>query len=436
MLLYNLLLNILAIVLIPWYLLRVLLYRQRLRRGVLQRFGFFSARKRNLLANLPPERVLIHAVSVGETRAALPLIKEIFSRTSMRILVSNVTETGNTIARTLDEVDQCLYIPFDFRFAVCRFLDQVKPQKIIIVETEIWPNLIFEAHKRGIPVYIINARISDRSFRRYHRLRWFFGPVLQRVQYIFAQSRKDRLRLIDMGAVRQRVDVAGNIKFDQALADATDIELDHLYEEFRIPREGVKVISWGSLHADEDQVAIRTHQRLLDAGEPVIGIIAPRHPEREDQLAQHLTAAGISFTRRTDLPTRKRRFKPGEVLLVNTIGELLKVYRLSHAVVVGGSFDSTGGHNILEACSLGKPVVYGPNMANFRDIARIVRDWEAGCWVNDEQNLYESLDGIISNPALAQQMGQQGRALLARHRGALQHCFKRIFQDPGNSSED
>ncbi len=426
MILYNILLTILFPLAVPYFIIRSLFLRRSMRRSFLQRFGLFSGRKRGILKSMGP-KVLIHAVSVGETRAAIPLLKRIAADSDYKIVITNVTDTGHLIAQTIDQVALTLYMPFDFPFSVRWFLQTVRPEKLIIVETEIWPNLITEAHRIGIPVVIVNGRISDRSYKRYLQWSWFFGPLLQKTK-IFAQTAEDKERFIAIGADPDSVAVAGNFKFDLAVSDEEEHRLEYIHDEFKLPEDPIPIFCAGSIHPDEFACMIELHRNLLAEGNSVISIFAPRHPEKVPLLADAVQAAGFHTALRTELPSRKKRLKSGDVLIVDTIGELLKIYSIADVVFVGGSFGATGGHNILEACSVGKPVVYGPNMVNFREIARIVKEWEAGCWVTTQVELLESVKGILCNEALATHMGTQGKALLKKNHGAVDMVFAHVFQ--------
>ncbi|ADU65589.1 3-deoxy-D-manno-octulosonic acid transferase [Desulfurispirillum indicum] len=431
MFLYNILLHLLGLVLAPVHLVKIFFARSRIQKGTLQRLGFFRRKNRILLQNLE-KTVLIHAASVGETRAAIPLIKKIYSDSDgYHLILSNVTDTGNLIGQTIDQVYHCLYLPFDFPFAVRRFLRVVRPCKIIIIETEIWPNFIREATRMGIPVYIANGRISEKSFGRYRALRWFFGPILRQVQRIFARTDEDKRRFLEIGVNASQVEVAGNVKFDLAMHDQEESEwVENFRDDLKLPDpDEVDVLCFGSIHPSEDEMVLQTHKRLLDEGQEIVSILAPRHIERQKQLLERIEESGFKGYLRTELPTKKKRLKSGDILVLNTIGELIKAYAVSNVVFVGGSFDQkVQGHNILEACGVGKPVIFGPYMDNFTEIAVVVRQWEAGNWIMDQEELFDSINGLLTNPALARHMGDQARALLRKNQGAVDRIFAAVFR--------
>ncbi|MBB5022685.1 3-deoxy-D-manno-octulosonic acid transferase [Desulfurispira natronophila] len=436
---YNIVIHLVALLLTPLFLLRFTFFRKRIQKGTAQRAGFFSSKQKMLLQQMQSP-VLIHAASVGETRAAAPLIKKIYTDTDgHEIILSNLTDTGHLIGQTFDQVHYCLYFPFDLPFAVRSFLRTVRPRYIIIIETEIWPNFIREAARMGIPVYIANGRLSERSIQRYRAFRWLFAPVLQQINFIFARTEEDRQRFLELGADPQRVRLTGNIKFDAAIHDMEDSQwLSSFREELRLPTDSeTRIVCFGSIHPGEDDLVLEVHRRLLEEGHKVVSILAPRHVEREQQVVERVKHKGFRAALRTEVPTQKRRLRSGDILVLNTIGELVRAYAVSHVVFVGGSFISGGqGHNILEACGVGKPVIYGPHMASFSEIAAVVHQWEAGNWVHDENEFFDSINGLLTNPALVQHMSDQAKALLRKNQGAVEAIFSKIFREEEDDTEN
>jgi 3-deoxy-D-manno-octulosonic-acid transferase len=359
-------------------------------------------------------------VSVGETIAVKPLLKALkaaFPET--RIVLSNGTETGRSIAVKIAEVDRVIYFPFDYRFAVTRVLTRVRPSLVVVVETEIWPNFLRAARKMGIPALLVNGRISDRSFGRYLKLRWFFRPVLANVAAFCMQTAEDARRVVAIGAEEARVHVARNLKYDIPVAAPSAGKKSELRADCKIP-EGVMVVTAGSTHAGEEEMVAAAYVRLLAEGLDCFLVLAPRHPERAGEVAEILGKAGLPSTRRSALDRREGEFRSGEVLLVDTVGELMRFYALADAVFVGGSLVATGGHNILEPASLGVPVMFGPHMHNFREAAEIILASGGGIQVRDGEELAVSLKVLLDDEAKRRVMGESGVRLFLANSGAAE----------------
>jgi 3-deoxy-D-manno-octulosonic-acid transferase len=422
-LLYDAILFLAALFLVPYYLLRGAT-RGKVRRGLGQRLGLFAPAQLQVLRGR--EVIWIHAVSVGETRAAIPLIKALHKTyPDYALLLTNVTETGHDIARDLAELDLCLFFPFDFSFVIRRVLTKIDPRLIVIVETEIWPNLIRFARQRNIPVVLVNGRISDRSFPRYMFGRYLLRPILQQFNALGMQTELDAERIRAMGALPEQVVVTGNLKFDlQASLPGKD-ELDQLRVDFCID-EQIPVWVAGSTHAGEEQIIVDTYQRLIDQGRRLVLVLVPRHPERCKSVAEMLQAKGLPMVMRSVIDQRSELLRPGEILLVDTVGEMLKLYALSDIVFVGGSLRNVGGHNILEGCLLKKPVLFGPHMHNFKEISRLVLDAGGGMMVDDADDLHNAMERLLDRPQERTAMGKKGYGLLSRNAGATDRTLELI----------
>ncbi len=422
-LLYDAILFLAALFLVPYYLLRGAT-RGKVRRGLGQRFGLFDPAQLQVLRGR--EVIWIHAVSVGETRAAIPLIKALRKAyPDYALLLTNVTETGHDIARDLSELDLCLFFPFDFSFVIRRVLTKIDPRLIVIVETEIWPNLIRFARQRNIPVVLVNGRISDRSFPRYMFGRYLLRPILQQFNALGMQTELDAERIRAMGALPEQVVVTGNLKFDlQASLPGKD-ELDQLRGDFCID-EQIPVWVAGSTHAGEEQIIVDTYQRLIDQGRRLVLVLVPRHPERCKSVAEMLQAKGLPMVMRSVIDQRSELLRSGEILLVDTVGEMLKLYALSDIVFVGGSLRNVGGHNILEGCLLKKPVLFGPHMHNFKEISRLVLDAGGGMMVDDADDLQNAMERLLDRPQERTAMGKKGYGLLSRNAGATDRTLELI----------
>jgi 3-deoxy-D-manno-octulosonic-acid transferase len=388
----------------------------RRREGFAERCGIFDA---GMLSSLKGQKsVWVHAVSVGETIAVKPLLKALKeSFPEFRIILSNVTETGRSIAEKIPEVDHCLYFPLDYRFAVKRALLQTHPELVVVVETEIWPNFLRTARELGIPTVLTNGRISDRSFGRYLALKWFFRPVLGNISAFCMQSAEDSRRIVAIGADPALVHVTRNLKYDIQVTAPTDGLKQELREGCKIP-DGIFTITAGSTHAGEEEIVIAAYQRLLADGWKCMLVLVPRHPERAAQVAGVVENAKLKLTLRSQLARRNGQFTPGEVLLVDTVGELLRFYAVSDVAFVGGSLAPTGGHNILEPASLGVPVLFGPHMQNFREAAALILSCGGGFQVRDVEELTAVLQLLMDNQDKRHDAGKNGMRLLEENSGA------------------
>jgi len=416
-LLYDLVLLASATFLIPYYLFRG--WRQgKVRRGIRERLGFFTAAQLSAIAG---KKVLwVHAVSVGETRAAIPLLKGLKASYPEYVLVlSNVTETGHQTAREIREIDLCLFFPFDLSWVVKRVLRQVQPNAVIIVETEIWPNFIRHARIAGVPVVLVNGRISDRSFPRYRLVRRLMTPILDQISFFCMQTELDAQRIAELGATRDRVVVTGNLKFDMQVKVPGVEQRETLRQVFGLPTEGIIWVA-GSTHAGEEEIIAGIYREMIDAGESLFLVLVPRHPERCRGVLEVLAGMGLSATPRSAVDTSSHALAPGEVLLVDTIGEMLSLYALADLVFVGGSLVPVGGHNILEAALLEKPVLFGSYMHNFKEISKLLQDAGGGLMVNDRLELMLAVRTLMADSERRAAMGRAGLRLLRQNSGATE----------------
>ena len=383
-----------------------------------ERFGFVAP---DLATRLQGREVVwVHAVSVGETIAVRPLLRGLRERYPERaIVVSNVTETGRGVAATLTEVDLCLYFPFDYSFAARRLLGLVRPSLIIMMETEIWPNFLREAAVMGIPVAMANGRISDRSFGRYLRLSWFFRPVLANFAALCMQSAEDRRRIAAIGAPAERIHVTGNLKFDIRPRALSPEQRGEQRRQYALGSR-LRVVTAGSTHPGEEEQVVAAYREVLAREADAFLVLVPRHPERAGEVGALLAREGIGFTLRSRLAERNEELSAGEVLLVDTVGELLSFYAVSDLVFVGGSLVPTGGHNVLEPAACGVPVVFGPHMNNFREIAAIVLAAGAGVQVAGGSELAELLTALLGDPERSRRLGEAGLQLIATNSGATE----------------
>jgi len=422
-LLYDLILFLAALVLVPYYFFRGL-RGGKTRQGIRERMGVYAAGRLDPLAGRPV--IWIHAVSVGETRAAIPLVKALREAyPGHALLLSNVTETGREVASKIPELDLCLYFPFDLSFIMGSVLGRIRPVMAVVVETEIWPNFVRQLHRRAVPVVLVNGRISDRSYPRYLRVRPLLEPILSLFSAHCMQSARDGERIRGMGAPPERVHVTGNLKFDMKAEIPSQAQCLELRRRMRLPKQ-VPVWVAGSTHAGEEEILCGVHRRLLEQDEPCCLVLVPRHPSRCKSLTALLDARGIPWRLRSRLDAQSPELAPGEVLVVDTLGEMLSFYALCDFVFVGGSLVPVGGHNVLEASLMGRPAVFGPHMSNFRDIARLLQEAGGGRRVADEEELLACVRQLRASPELCRGMGEKGRALLDANTGATARTMEHV----------
>ncbi len=413
-LLYNILL---------WLILPLLLFYHLYRsisRGrppaLLQRYGLDCSAALAVLQGRRP--IWVHAVSVGETIAVKPLISALRRKfPDSPLLVSNMTETGRGVAMANREIDCCIYFPFDYQFAAARLLQKINPLAVIVAETEIWPNFIRSAKKIGIPTIIVNGRISDRSFGRYLRLGCFFRPVLADITALCMQSAEDARRIVAIGADSAKVYVTRNLKFDIPARTVARSERQSIRATFRLATDS-RIIVAGSTHPGEDEQLLDAFSVILAGGHNVLLVLVPRHPERAGEVAELLLNRGFCYRRRSQLQADSDTTRTGEVLLVDTIGELMSLYAAADIVFVGGTLVPLGGHNLLEPASLGCPVLFGENVSNFREIASLVLSYGAACQVRNSDELAETCSALLADEERMRIMGENGRRLLQEQGGA------------------
>lgn len=416
-LLYELILYCSALFLVPFYLYRGLRYGKA-RRGLRERLGIYGQDFSTLLRGR--KVIWVHAVSVGETRAAIPLLRKLREHhPDAALLLSNVTESGREIAANLAGIDHYIFFPFDLRWIVRKVLKIIRPDIIVLVETEIWPNFVLEAKHRKIPIILANGRISDRSFPRYRRAGKLLLPILDSISDYCMQSEQDSRRIRYLGAPAARVQVTGNLKFDMQPPNIDPADLETLRNQLLLP-ENSRIWVAGSTHDGETTQILEVYLKLRETCPELFLILVPRRPERCRQVQDELTKRGVNSTFRSGLDSLTRAQQPGEVLIVDTLGEVLKFYALADLVFVGGSLVNVGGHNILEASLLKKPVFYGGYMQNFKEIARMVRAAHAGLQVKSADDLCQQMRLLLENPSEARHIGENGYHLLEKNRGATQ----------------
>jgi 3-deoxy-D-manno-octulosonic-acid transferase len=381
-------------------------------------------------AKAAPGAIWIHAVSVGEVLAAQPLVARLKACTGRSVFVSTTTETGRRLARErLQSADGIFYFPLDWVAPVRRALRAIRPAIVIIMETEIWPNFLREARRRGIPVVFVNARISERSFARFERWKFlvgeFYKRVLRDVEAFLAQTPRDAERLREMGASEDRVEVIGNLKYDSEPPQATPFGV--WFEAQIRQQERWPVLVAGSVVAEEEEAVLAAYDIVQRQWRRALLVLAPRKPERFDAAANISAEGGWTVIRRTRLSLEAPLDENADVLLLDSIGELGGLYALADAVFVGGSLVPSGGHNILEPAWFSKPPVFGASMENFRDMSNQFLAARAGVQVASGQQLGKVWVQLIEDNSLRERMGQVARELSARNRGATARALARIM---------
>jgi 3-deoxy-D-manno-octulosonic-acid transferase len=357
--------------------------------------------------------VWVHAVSVGEVLAARPLVAALKQRLpGHKIFVSTTTLTGNAVARRSIESDGLFFAPLDFPSAVRRVLGRLAPRLVVLVETELWPNLIHESRRRGARVALVNGRISPRSFPRYRLARPLLAPVLAEMDAFLMQGEAHAERLRAMGAPPQRVRVTGNLKFDALEAPRASEALARVLSG----ADGRPLWVAGSTMAGEEELVLAAFRAAREQAPELRLVLAPRHPERFEEVLAKTGAAGFECARRSTLSGPWRH---GEVLLLDTMGELAQAYGFATLVFVGGSLVPTGGHNVLEAAVLGKAILVGPHMENFQEIADQFRAEAAFVQVASEAELAAAARELLADDARRAELGRRARGLIDRNRGAL-----------------
>lgn len=407
---------VLAVFLIawPWFLYQALRYRKYV--GSLgQRMGYLPV-SFNIDGD---ESIWIHAVSVGEVLTARPLIVDLRKRyPTLRIFLSTTTMAGQQLARrSVPDVDEVFYFPFDLGLFVRRTLDLVRPRLFLMMETEIWPVLLRECRRRQVATAIVNGRLSSRSFPRYRLVRAFMRPVLGDIDRFCVQSDESARRFVELGADPAHVVVTGSLKFD-SLDTGPSARLrarDRVLRYFRVAASRPVIVA-GSTMKGEEAAVLAAFRRIRATSPTALLVLAPRHPERFGDVEQLCRNEGWTVRRRTELAIDQD--PRADVVVVDTIGELAALYQLATVVFVGGSLVATGGHNVLEPAVFGKPIVFGPHMDNFREIADTFVAAGAAVRLDDARDLEETLIDLLGDSVRRARLGAAARALVEANRGA------------------
>jgi 3-deoxy-D-manno-octulosonic-acid transferase len=412
-LLYSLASLVTLMALAPYFAYQALRHHKYIR-GMGQRLGSLPV-SFNLDAD---ESIWVHAVSVGEVLAARPLMADLKQRyPTLRLFLSTTTLAGQELARrSASEADAVFYFPFDLAVTARRTLNLVKPRLFVMMETEIWPNLLRECRRRGVKTVLVNGRISSRSFPRYRLIRPFFRRVLADVDRFCVQGEQSRRRLLALGADPARITVTGSLKFDALhVTPVPGRGRDRVLRFFRMS-PGRPVLVAGSTLKGEEAAIIRAFHRIRTPGSGALLVLAARHPERFAEVERLCRQEGLATVRRTDLPIDAE--PRADAVVLDTIGELAQLYQIATAVFVGGSLVPAGGHNIMEPALFGKPIVFGPHMENFHEIAAEFLANGAAVQVHGDRELEQTVVGLMGDPVRRARLGAAARALVDANRGA------------------
>ncbi len=384
----------------------------------------------------PPEfpgraTLWVHAASVGEVFCSIPLVKRMKEEYPDRsIVLTTMTVTGKETAETkVPEAERVLLFPIDQPVLLRRMIRKIRPGLLLIAETELWPNLLRVCGKKNIPILLFNGRISDRSFRRYRFLRFFFGACLKYVSIFLMQSEKDRERIVDIGGPRERTRVTGNIKFDQESPAVSEEERTALIRSLHL-KGGEKVLVGGSTHTGEEEILCSLFKSLKETHPDLFLILAPRHLNRLEEVEKILDREGLSWARRSSFlpgrnPPNGREEGPG-VLLLDTMGELVRFYSLGTLVFIGGSLVPVGGHNPIEPLFYRKCVIFGPHMFNFSEISSKLVEAGGAIQVNGSEELASRCKDLLLNERRCNEIGENGYRFLREHRGATERSMEEI----------
>lgn len=406
---YSIISTILFILVLPFWFL-ISRFNPKLGYGFKIKLGLGQGKP------LDKKSIVFYGVSVGEVLALKNLINETKKEfPNYNIVVATGTKTGQETAKQkLGEIaDFITYFPFDFPFCINGFLKKTNPELIIIAETELWPNFAYVIKKRNIPLYIVNGRMSDRTYGSYKKLSFFFAPILKKYTKILTQSESDNKKLISIGANPQTTKVMGNLKFD--ITESNEVDYNLIAKN-----EDDKIIIAGSTHSGEDEIIISAYLKVKNDNTKLL--IAPRHPERNDAVFELCKKTGLNVGRRS----KGDDFINNNIILLDTLGELGKMYSICEFAFIGGSFNKTGGHNPLEAIIFNKPVISGPSTHNFKDIYAIITRTSAGKIVKSEDELSLQINRLLNDETYYNYAAKDCELVFEQNRGALKRVIDEL----------
>lgn len=426
--LYNLVFCLGFLLSAPFYFLK-LWRRGQWREGFFERFGRYSSKIKQALTN---RRVVwVHGVSVGEAGLAVVLVRALERHLpNHKFVVSTTTSTGmGELRRRLPQGIEKVYYPIDRRPWVRRATAVLRPEAIVLVEAELWPNLLWHARRRGVPVFLVNARISDRSYRGYRRFGFLFRDLFRGLAGVTAQNEQDAKRLVALGCRPERVRVVGSLMFEGTrAAEGRVLDVPRLLQQAGM-RDGARVLLAGSTHEGEEAILAGVFRRLRARHPDLYLVLVPRHHERARGVGSQLQRAGLKYVYRSEVSFSSAP-EPGssDCLLVNSTGELRHFYPHATVVFVGKSLCGRGGQNPIEPAEVGRPIVFGPHMQNFAEIAARLVDAEAAVSVADEAELERTLDRLFGDEGLRSRLGANAARVVEENRGALERTVEMLVR--------
>ncbi len=413
-------------ILFAFFYLPLFLFKGKRRQGIALRFGIYPLK---LVKSLSEKKNLwVHAVSVGEIMAVLPLIKQIREKhPDYRVVITTVTETGSIAAEKIKTSDEiAVFLPFDITFIIKKVIRYIAPAALIIVETELWPNLIRMIAGSGVKVFLVNGRISDNSLSRYRLIKPLLKKLLARISLLFMQTEDQKSRIISLGAEASIVTVPGNIKFDSVFSGDT---LQYDEEKIRLSLcldTHDKLFIAGSTHPGEEEIMLRSFAGLKEEFSGLRLLIAPRHIERVKEMQRLITDQGLTPVLISTLSAESPKISAEDILILDTIGQLRSLYSIAEIVFVGGSLVKRGGQNMIEPAALAKPILLGPYTYNFHDIVEMLLKNNAAITVKDTRMLTESLRRLLTGAVLRDSLGQNARQVVHSNRGATARILQSI----------
>jgi len=432
--LYNILFTIGFVLSAPYYFMRMR-RRGNWWQGFGERFGQYSTKLKQAITNR--DTIWMHAVSVGEVNVCTQLIRTLEPRLpNLKIVVSTTTTTGmGELHSKLPNHISKIYYPIDRRPYVNRALASIRPVAIVLVEAEIWPNFLWRAQKLGIPVFLVNARLSDRSWRGYRRFRFLFKPLFAMLAGVGAQNEADAARLRQLGCRPEAIHMVGSLKFDAARLDERRLlDVPALLRQVGVPA-GARLLVAGSTHAGEEVILAELFLRLRQRFPDLFLVLVPRHFERSREVGRDVAARGLKIVYRTEVMNHTR-LKPGDAdcLIVNSTGELKHFYEQATVIFVGKSLTAQGGQNPIEPGALGKAMVFGPHMQNFAEVVRSFLQQEGAIQARDAAELESALGELLASPARREQLGRNALKVVRENLGAVIRTVDMIVEQlaPGN----
>ncbi len=423
--LYNIILTIGITVGIP-LIIPIILLSEKRRKTFLQRLGVRRLPENILFKRDKP--IWIHALSVGEVFSSVPLVMKLKERFSdKRIVFSASTKTGFEIANKLfkKNVDSIFFFPFDLLFSVKYITGKIDPAIVIIVESDIWPNFLFEMKKRHVPVILINARLSNRSFKGYKRFSFIFNKLFLSFAKICTQSIEDARRFMFLGIPSNMISITGNIKFDQPYDPVSEKEIEILKQSMHIYQPIKKILMAGSTHEGEESILIDAFSRIRKDFADTVLVVVPRNPERARSVLKLCKSAGFSSILMKDFKNIDKNEK-FDVIIVDVIGILKRLYAIADVAFVGGSLVALSGHNPLEPAAFSKPIIFGQYMSDFAHISQMLVDSGGAVQVENANSLYETIADILSDSDKARNMGEKAFRVFNANKGAVEKTLKVI----------